>query len=285
MPLPLFKLGALLAKQISKPLGKILKDKAKQSQTFKNYFIIPSANLYHNIDITLRMRVLGLGSPDKVPPLTEKAAIELGGDILSEFFVFGTATALLFIEYFRQSSNTVKKENALVQKVADLEKEQRELLFKLDKTNQRIIEMNEFLSDQKTKMEDLNAKYAKIDTRRNMKFATQGSQTTDGLIVGKVMYSKNSKTNPNADVKNSIFYQVAHTTVNRLKHMIEAPIFPNNEIELVQQQTQSPANQTTQQKQQTKTNSTSKIIPNTALANVTKSAANKTTNDKLGSKK
>lgn len=37
------------------------------------------------------MRILGLGSPDKVPPLTENAAIDLGGDILSEFFVFGVA--------------------------------------------------------------------------------------------------------------------------------------------------------------------------------------------------
>jgi hypothetical protein len=44
MPLPLFKLGALLAKQISKPLSKILKDKAKQNERFKKYFVIPSAN-------------------------------------------------------------------------------------------------------------------------------------------------------------------------------------------------------------------------------------------------
>jgi hypothetical protein len=110
MPLPLFKLGALFAKQLSKPLGKLLKDKAKQNENFKKYFVVPSANskfthdkylipllglllltclikVYHNIDITMRMRVLGLGSPDKVPALTEKAAIELGGDILSEFFV------------------------------------------------------------------------------------------------------------------------------------------------------------------------------------------------------
>ena len=44
MPLPLFKLGALLAKQISKPLGKILKDKAKQNEKFKKYIVLPSAN-------------------------------------------------------------------------------------------------------------------------------------------------------------------------------------------------------------------------------------------------
>jgi len=44
MPLPLFKLGALLAKQISKPLAKILKDKAKMNETFRTYFVIPTAN-------------------------------------------------------------------------------------------------------------------------------------------------------------------------------------------------------------------------------------------------
>lgn len=223
-PLPLFKLGALLAKQISKPLGKILKDKAKQSESFKNYLIIPSANLYHNIDITFRMRLLGLGSPDKVPPLTEKAAIELGGDILSEFFVFGTAVALLLIEYIRQASNTVKKETALVEKVESLEKEQSELLTKLEKTNQRMTEMNEFLTDQRTKMEDLNAKYIKLDARRNLKFATQSVQTGDSVIVGKVMYARNSTIDPAADVTNSILYQVASMAVDQLKNIAQVPI-------------------------------------------------------------
>jgi hypothetical protein len=44
MPLPLFKLGALFAKQISKPLSKILKQKAVQNETFKKWFVVPSAN-------------------------------------------------------------------------------------------------------------------------------------------------------------------------------------------------------------------------------------------------
>jgi hypothetical protein len=47
MPLPLFKLGALLAKQISKPLAKILKDKAKLNQRFRTYVVIPTANGSH----------------------------------------------------------------------------------------------------------------------------------------------------------------------------------------------------------------------------------------------
>lgn len=154
----------------------------------------------------------------------EKAAIELGGDILSEFFVFGTAVALLLIEYIRQASNTVKKETALVEKVESLEKEQSELLIKLEKTNQRMTEMNEFLTDQRTKMEDLNAKYIKLDARRNLKFATQSVQTGDSVIVGKVMYARNSTIDPAADVTNSILYQVASMAVDQLKNIAQVPI-------------------------------------------------------------
>jgi hypothetical protein len=49
MPLPLFKLAALVAKQISKPLAKILKDKAKTSERFRKYFMLPVANSKFNI--------------------------------------------------------------------------------------------------------------------------------------------------------------------------------------------------------------------------------------------
>lgn len=44
MPLPLFKLAALVAKQVSKPLAKILKDKANSNERFRRYLIIPVAN-------------------------------------------------------------------------------------------------------------------------------------------------------------------------------------------------------------------------------------------------
>lgn len=40
---PLFKLGSLFIKQISKPLSKLLKDKALTQPKLKNYVLIPSA--------------------------------------------------------------------------------------------------------------------------------------------------------------------------------------------------------------------------------------------------
>jgi optic atrophy 3 protein len=42
-PLPLLKLGALLAKQIAKPLAKILKEKAKHSEFVRQRIVMPPA--------------------------------------------------------------------------------------------------------------------------------------------------------------------------------------------------------------------------------------------------
>ena len=42
-PLSLFKLGALLAKQISKPLARIIKEKSLTNSFFKTKVVIPVA--------------------------------------------------------------------------------------------------------------------------------------------------------------------------------------------------------------------------------------------------
>ena len=42
-PLPLFKLAALLAKQISKPLARIIKEKTVNHHFFKTRFVLPVA--------------------------------------------------------------------------------------------------------------------------------------------------------------------------------------------------------------------------------------------------
>lgn len=170
--------------------------------------------MYHNIDVTLRMRILGLGSPDKVPPLTEKAAIELGGDILSEFFVFGTAVALILIEYARQASNKTKQDNALQQKVLDLESDNVTLKEKLDQNTKRLGEISVFLQDQKTLVNDMNGKLNKLLGKK--KFVNAQVQTTNGKQIGKVMVAKQSNIQPGADVTNSIVYQCAQSAVDGL---------------------------------------------------------------------
>ena len=48
-PLPLFKLGALLAKQISKPLARIIKEKSLTNNFLKTKLVIPCAQGKQNL--------------------------------------------------------------------------------------------------------------------------------------------------------------------------------------------------------------------------------------------
>ena len=89
------------------------------------------------------------------------------------------------------------------------------LLEKLESNNSRITELNTVIIGQKTKIEDLNNKIGILDDRKNTKYATQASQTTDGRQIGKVLQSKNSLNSgsqASSDVTNSILYQIAEET-------------------------------------------------------------------------
>lgn len=166
------------------------------------------------------MRLMGLGSPDKVPPLTEKAAIELGGDLLSEFFVFGTAALLIVVEYLRQSSNKTSKDTAVSQNLQTLENNVKELLKKDEEFSKRFAEMNKFMMDQKAKIDELNAKLTKINSKVNVRNATQGTQTTNGRQIGKVINASNAPKKPSDSLTDSILYQTVEKTANDLKTKI-----------------------------------------------------------------
>ena len=220
------------------------------------------------------MRILGLGSPDKVPPLTEKAAIELGGDLLAEFFVFGTAAGLILFEYLRQSKNSAIKASNMEQKVIDLEVSQTELLKKLQESQDRIGELSKFVQDQKTKVEDLNSKLIKLDGKRNTKTATQASQTAEGRPIGKVMHARSAKVSASEDVTNSLLYQVATEVANSLRAL---PFLPKA-VELITPTSPStpPTTPTTTNSPATKTGAGSKTAAASKTASTTSKPTSKT---------
>lgn len=98
---PLFKLGFLVIKQISKPIANGIARRAKASPIFKDYICIPTAQLFHWYDVRVRMRMLNLGKATAVPKLNEAKAIETGAQLLSEVIILGVGTAILFLEYRR----------------------------------------------------------------------------------------------------------------------------------------------------------------------------------------
>ena len=71
--------------------------------------------VYNRFEVNFRLKQLGLGRVKNVEPLSEKDAIELGGDMLGELLVFTFGAIILVSEY----SRSARKEHAKEQKVKD----------------------------------------------------------------------------------------------------------------------------------------------------------------------
>ena len=113
------KLGYLAVKQVSKPLANLIKLKAKTTPFLRNRLLLPPAQcklehnkykniqwsisfaVYHKVDTTIKMKLLGLGKVVNVKPLTEDQAVDLSAEMLGEFIIFGIAAVLLLSEYKR----------------------------------------------------------------------------------------------------------------------------------------------------------------------------------------
>ncbi|UYV74624.1 OPA3 [Cordylochernes scorpioides] len=118
---PIAKLAALAMKQLSKPLSKRIKERAKNSLFFRTYICMPPAQLYHWCDIRFKMRLSNLGKPTEIPKLNEAMAIELGAELLGETIIFTVAALTILGEYLRQAHNERKREQAKTNSVEGLE--------------------------------------------------------------------------------------------------------------------------------------------------------------------
>lgn len=105
---PIAKLGALLIKQVSKPIANVVKERAKTHPFFRKYFCMPPAQLYNWCEVQTKMWILNLGKPVSVPVLNEAMAIELGANLVGEGIIFIIAAGIVLSEYNRST----RKENA-----------------------------------------------------------------------------------------------------------------------------------------------------------------------------
>lgn len=113
---PVAKLGALLIKQISKPIANAVKQGAKSSPVFRKYVCLPPAQckfklftvhkltsllVYNWCEVKAKMWLLHLGQPVNITVLNEAASIELGANLLGETVIFVIAAGILLFEYNR----------------------------------------------------------------------------------------------------------------------------------------------------------------------------------------
>ncbi|RZF42844.1 hypothetical protein LSTR_LSTR003668 [Laodelphax striatellus] len=139
---PVAKLGALLLKQISKPIANFLKERAKQHPFFRTYLLMPPAQFYNWCEVKMKMWVLNLGKPVQVPPLNEAMAIDLGANVLGEGIVFIMAAGIVGFEYSRQVRKEAAKEAARKEEMSVLNYTIQELYFQIEQQSAQLRELH-----------------------------------------------------------------------------------------------------------------------------------------------
>eukprot|EP00112_Aurelia_sp_Birch-Aquarium-sp1_P026545 Seg9474.2 transcript_id=Seg9474.2/GoldUCD/mRNA.D3Y31 product="putative OPA3-like protein" protein_id=Seg9474.2/GoldUCD/D3Y31 len=138
--LPLFKLGVLVVKQVSKPIANLVKTGARNSSIFKKIISSP-AQRYNRLEQRFRMRQMGYQGDVNVKPLTETAAVDLAANILGEIVVFSIAVMLLFVEMKRSQLKEQSKEDTQNAKLVSLQGQINDIGIEIEKQSAQIREL------------------------------------------------------------------------------------------------------------------------------------------------
>ncbi|XP_066934313.1 optic atrophy 3 protein homolog [Clytia hemisphaerica] len=122
MPLPLIKLGSLFIKTLSKPLANAIKRNVKEHPSLSSTIAIPAQG-YHQLEQTVRMKLMGWNKKIDVKPLSQDAAINLGAELLGELVIFSIALGSLFFEYKRGHKKDKAKEAIQNQRLFNLQEQ------------------------------------------------------------------------------------------------------------------------------------------------------------------
>jgi len=169
---PLAKLGFLAIKQISKPLANAVANRGRKSKFFRNFIVLPVAQLFHFLDVKVRMRILNLGKVTKVPKLDEKKAIDTGSQLLSEFVILSVGAGILLFEYRRQGEKEEVKQAEIEQEKRDLRDQVDRLAITMEKQSAQLNEMSRITIGLR---DDLEAA-----TKKNSGFLGFGKGTSEG---------------------------------------------------------------------------------------------------------
>ncbi|CAG2116392.1 unnamed protein product [Medioppia subpectinata] len=138
---PIVKLATLAFRQVAKPIANSFKTRAKSSPFFRNYICMPPAQLYHWLEVNVKMKLLGLGKPSQVQKLNEQSAIELGAELLGETIIFTVAAGTLVAEYVRQSRKATAEAAVVEERWTQTERRIEELEFLNDKQAAEVREL------------------------------------------------------------------------------------------------------------------------------------------------
>ncbi|XP_045468371.1 putative OPA3-like protein CG13603 [Harmonia axyridis] len=203
---PIAKLGALLVKQISKPIANAIKEKAKISPVFRKYVCLPPAQLYYWCELKAKLWVLNLGKPVSIPIYNEDMAIELGANLLGEGIIFFIAAGIVVAEYSRSYRKEAAKEAARKEEMEELQLSLKELFIQTEQQATHIRELRRRLGDLDTKIGDkISAKQINNDdTPPSKPPPINDNYTFKSHVLEKIPNIEESEINLNLSVKSKL---------------------------------------------------------------------------------
>lgn len=145
--IPLFKIGIVLIRQVSKPVSGYIKKKAGENKKFKS-FCIYCGKKYYFFEQYIQKKFYNANTPSVSYSsfISESKSINVGCELLGESIIFSIAAIIIIAEYKRNSIKEAKKEllfnhklDVLREQVKELQKENDEIMKIVmpDKTNVR----------------------------------------------------------------------------------------------------------------------------------------------------
>lgn len=77
--------------------------------------------------MNVKMRVMGTTGKVEVPKLNDETAVELGAELIGEFFIYTIASAGIFAEYYRSSRKEQEKQDLQDESLKTLQAKVQEL--------------------------------------------------------------------------------------------------------------------------------------------------------------
>ncbi|KAK5648603.1 hypothetical protein RI129_003495 [Pyrocoelia pectoralis] len=179
---PAAKLGALLIRQISKPLANFIIHRAKESPFFRNYICMPPAQFYNWCEVKTKMWILNLGKPINVPVLSEAMAIELGANLLGEGIIFSIAATVLILEWRRSSRKEALLEENRQNELDSLKTHMRELFLQIQEQQVSIKELTRLYHNQS----NTQVRHAPVTDPKRPPPSTSSPTVTDTEITTKL---------------------------------------------------------------------------------------------------
>ena len=81
----------------------------------------------HRLELFVKLRIMGMTGKAEYQPLNEERAVELGSEIIGEFFLYTVAASYIVYEYWRSVKKEQKREEDQLQQIVNLEDRTRQL--------------------------------------------------------------------------------------------------------------------------------------------------------------